>query len=360
MKYFVEKSSRTVKSRPSSGLQVDAINRKWLRDWTAYKKQLEKLEGRVSRQAWNFFYFGFGRWSLHDAHLLSFAAGDGLDFAGDGGHRFKYNDEKSKVRIMILNRHQNLLCTFSCNDIRRVFFNDPPEQAPWNWSRFDYLDRYELTSVNKRYLRLEFLFSSGATILVEFSRLKFSRQRVQTAAIHAGQEDMRTARTVSHDKVSRWLRSWGKKRELPAIVPSRNISRMKKRISGNRKPAARSSAAAKTIDEYLARVPEPARGILQKIRAAIRSAAPPETTEAISYGIPTFKYRGSLVWFAAFSKHCSLFPTASVIERYKKELKGFPTSKGTIKFTADKPLPIALVKKMVKARVRQIEIGQGG
>jgi len=91
---------------------------------------------------------------------------------------------------------------------------------------------------------------------------------------------------------------------------------------------------------------------------AIRSVAPPETTEAISYGIPTFKYKGSLVWFAAFSKHCSLFPTASVIEQFRNELKGFATSKGTIKFTMDKPLPIALVKKMVKARVRQIEIGQ--
>jgi uncharacterized protein YdhG (YjbR/CyaY superfamily) len=133
---------------------------------------------------------------------------------------------------------------------------------------------------------------------------------------------------------------------------------MKKRKSRDRNPTAKSSAAPKTIDEYLARVPEPARGILQKIRWAIRSVAPPETTEAISYGIPTFKYKGSLVWFAAFSKHCSLFPTASVIEQFRNELKGFATSKGTIKFTMDKPLPIALVKKMVKARVRQIEIGQ--
>jgi len=88
---------------------------------------------------------------------------------------------------------------------------------------------------------------------------------------------------------------------------------------------------------------------------AIRSAAPPEATETISYGMPAFKYKGVLVWFAAFSKHCSLFPTASVVEAFKNELKGFSTSKGTIHFPTDKPLPTALVKKLVKARVSQIE-----
>jgi len=88
---------------------------------------------------------------------------------------------------------------------------------------------------------------------------------------------------------------------------------------------------------------------------AIRSAAPPEATETISYGMPAFKYKGVLVWFAAFSKHCSLFPTASVVEAFKNELKGFSTSKGTIHFPTDKPLPTALVKKLVRARVSQIE-----
>ena len=129
---------------------------------------------------------------------------------------------------------------------------------------------------------------------------------------------------------------------------------MKKVKSGNRRSAAKSNGAPKNIDEYLAGVPEPARGTLNKIRAVIRSAVPPEATEAISYGIPTFKYKGPLVWFAAFSNHCSLFPTASVIEAFKNELKGFSTSKGTIHFPTDKPLPTALVKKLVKARVAQI------
>src|SRR6266571_8927323 len=130
---------------------------------------------------------------------------------------------------------------------------------------------------------------------------------------------------------------------------------MKKGKSGNRSSAAKGNGAPKNVDEYLAGVPEPARGTLNKMRAAIRSAVPPEATETISYGMPAFKHKGMLVWFAAFSKHCSLFPTASVIQAFKNELKGFSTSKGTIHFPTDKPLPIALVKKLVKARVTQNE-----
>ncbi len=130
---------------------------------------------------------------------------------------------------------------------------------------------------------------------------------------------------------------------------------MKKVKSGNRTSAAERNGAPKNVDEYLAGVPEPARGTLNKLRAAIRSALPPEATETISYRIPAFKHKGVLVWFAAFSSHCSLFPTASVIEAFKNELKGFSTSKGTIHFPTDKPLPTALVKKLVKARVAQNE-----
>jgi uncharacterized protein YdhG (YjbR/CyaY superfamily) len=111
--------------------------------------------------------------------------------------------------------------------------------------------------------------------------------------------------------------------------------------------------APKTVNEYLAGVPQPARGTLQKIRAAIRSTVPPGTTETISYGIPAFHYKGPLVWYAAFSSHCSFFPTASVIEKFKSELKDFRTSKGTIQFPVDTPLPAALVKKMVRMRLAQ-------
>jgi uncharacterized protein YdhG (YjbR/CyaY superfamily) len=101
--------------------------------------------------------------------------------------------------------------------------------------------------------------------------------------------------------------------------------------------------STKDVDEYLQRVPEPARSTLNRIRAVIRSAASPEATEAISYRIPTFRYKGPLVGFAAFPDHCSLFPMSpSVIEAFKDELKSYSTSKGTIRFPLDKPLPAAL------------------
>ena len=135
---------------------------------------------------------------------------------------------------------------------------------------------------------------------------------------------------------------------------------MKEAKSSTRRSAKKDSAAnrnavprPKTVDDYLAAVPEPARSTLQRVRAAIRSVVPAEATEAISYGIPAFKYKGTLVWFAAFSDHCSLFPTASVIKAFEKELKGYKTSKGTIHFPVDKPLPAPLVKKMVKARLAE-------
>jgi uncharacterized protein YdhG (YjbR/CyaY superfamily) len=131
---------------------------------------------------------------------------------------------------------------------------------------------------------------------------------------------------------------------------------MKKASSGDSGSAAKGGAAPKNTDEYLAAVPEPARGTLNKIRAAIRAAAPAEATEAIGYGMPTFRYKGALVGFAAFSNHCSFFPmSGSVIEAFQSELKDYETSKGTIRFPADKPLPAALVKKLVKARVAQNE-----
>jgi uncharacterized protein YdhG (YjbR/CyaY superfamily) len=130
---------------------------------------------------------------------------------------------------------------------------------------------------------------------------------------------------------------------------------MKKLKLYERRSAAKGSGSPKNVEEYLAGVPEPARSTLNKVRAAIRTAVPPGTTETISYGIPAFKHNGVLMWYAAFANHCSLFPTGAVIEAFKNELKGFSTSKGTIQFSTDKPLPAALVKKLVKARVAQSE-----
>jgi uncharacterized protein YdhG (YjbR/CyaY superfamily) len=130
---------------------------------------------------------------------------------------------------------------------------------------------------------------------------------------------------------------------------------MKKSKAAGRRSAAETAGARKNVDEYFSGVPEPARSTLNRMRSMIRSVVPRAATETISYGIPAFKHNKVLVWFAAFSNHCSLYPTASVIEAYKNDLKGFTTSKGTIHFPIDKPLPTALIKKLVKARVAQSE-----
>jgi len=128
-----------------------------------------------------------------------------------------------------------------------------------------------------------------------------------------------------------------------------------KRIPPRRKQAsATGKGAPKNVDEYLARVPGAARSRFNELRTIVRSAVPPEAVEVISYGIPAFKLRKPLVWYAAFSQHCSLFPTASVIAEFKNELAGIKTSKGTVQFAMDKPLPAALIKKLVKARVAQM------
>jgi len=119
----------------------------------------------------------------------------------------------------------------------------------------------------------------------------------------------------------------------------------------SKRPLSRRNAPPKTVDEYIARVPESARGMLAKLRATIRAVVPKDTTEVISYRMAAFKTRRILVWYAAFSGHCSLFPGAAIIEELKDELKSFRTSKGTIQFTLDKPLPATLIKKIVQARV---------
>jgi uncharacterized protein YdhG (YjbR/CyaY superfamily) len=115
-------------------------------------------------------------------------------------------------------------------------------------------------------------------------------------------------------------------------------------------------AGPTSVEEYLSQVPEDARAALEKLRKTIRAAAP-NTTEAISYQMPTFKYRGrALVGFAAFKDHCSLFPySGKVLDSFKDELGSFKTSKGTIQFAPDEPLPAAVVKKIVKARIAEIE-----
>ena len=132
---------------------------------------------------------------------------------------------------------------------------------------------------------------------------------------------------------------------------------LKKAVSAATVPPTMGPDKAVDVETYLARCPEPHRTTLEKLRATIRSVVPKETTEAISYGMPSFRYKGGLVGYAAFKEHCSFFPMSGrLVEEFADELKAYKTSKGTIQFPADKPLPAPLVKKMVKARVVQNDL----
>jgi uncharacterized protein YdhG (YjbR/CyaY superfamily) len=114
------------------------------------------------------------------------------------------------------------------------------------------------------------------------------------------------------------------------------------------------NAPAKDVDEYLARVPKEARVTLEKLRQTIKAAAP-MASEVISYQMPMYKHYGMVIGFAAFKNHCSIFPGAAVMDAHREELERYDTSKGTIRFPASKPLPAALVRKLVKARIAENE-----
>ena len=109
----------------------------------------------------------------------------------------------------------------------------------------------------------------------------------------------------------------------------------------------------KSIDEYISLQPEELVEGLEKLRQIIRSVAP-EATETISYHMPAFQYHGMLVGFAGWKKHYGFYPwNASTVIEFKEELKGYETSKGAIQFPRDKPLPVALIKKIVKFRMKE-------
>jgi uncharacterized protein YdhG (YjbR/CyaY superfamily) len=132
---------------------------------------------------------------------------------------------------------------------------------------------------------------------------------------------------------------------------------MKKASSAATVPPLIGPGKAADVDSYLAACPEPHRSTLEKMRATIRSVVPKDANEVISYGMPSFRYKGGLVGYAAFKQHCSFFPMSGrVVEEFAGELKAYKTSKGTIQFPVDKPLPAGLVKKMVKARIAQNEL----
>lgn len=108
-----------------------------------------------------------------------------------------------------------------------------------------------------------------------------------------------------------------------------------------------------TVSDYMDAQPEESRAKLKQLRKAIRQAAP-QAEETISYNIPAFRWNGAiLVWCAAFKTHSGFYPKASTIAAFKKELSAYKTSKGAIQFPTGKPIPVALVKRMVKFRIRE-------
>ena len=113
--------------------------------------------------------------------------------------------------------------------------------------------------------------------------------------------------------------------------------------------------AASSVDEYIAMADPQAKKALKDIRKTIKDAAP-KAEEVISYQIPGYKYHGMLVFFAAWKNHISLYPAPWKAEDLKKEMSAYEGSKGTIKFPLDKPMPLALIKKMVKYRIRENEM----
>lgn len=107
-----------------------------------------------------------------------------------------------------------------------------------------------------------------------------------------------------------------------------------------------------SIDEYIATFPEDIQKILEELRTTIQDAAP-DAVEKISYQMPTFDLKGNLIHFAAFKNHIGLYPTPSGTEAFKDELSMYQGAKGSIKFPIDKPLPMKLIRKIVKFRVAE-------
>ncbi|MEI6462423.1 MAG: DUF1801 domain-containing protein [bacterium] len=108
-----------------------------------------------------------------------------------------------------------------------------------------------------------------------------------------------------------------------------------------------------TIDEYISQFRPEVKKLLTEVRNAIKEVAP-EATECISYGMPAFRQGKVLVYFAAYDSHIGFYPTSSGISNFKEELKEYKTSKGTVQFPLDKPLPIELIKKITKFRVNEV------
>lgn len=111
--------------------------------------------------------------------------------------------------------------------------------------------------------------------------------------------------------------------------------------------------SAKNVDEYLETFPSATQAMLKKIRKIIKANTPRKTEEVISYGIAGYKYHGMLIFFAGFAKHVSIYPAPRTAAAFKKELAAYKGGKGTVQFPVDKPLPVTLIKKIIKFRLKQ-------
>jgi len=111
-------------------------------------------------------------------------------------------------------------------------------------------------------------------------------------------------------------------------------------------------AKPQSVDEYLAGFDAGTRKILKQVRAAIKQAAP-EAEEVISYSMPAFKWNGMLVWYAGYARHIGFYPKPEALLAFKKELSVYKSSKGAVQFPLDKPMPLTLIKKIVKFRMKK-------
>jgi hypothetical protein len=143
-----------------------------------YRHELESLKTRISQPAWKFFRYGFGNKGLHDARLLSFRIGDGLDYEPDGKAPFRLNAQRTSATLEFLNYEQDLHYVFQLRGIASVSCDLFPQEDSYAKSLGD-LYIYELTRADNDNLRLGFLFASSATIVAEFQRLVFRMKRLQ-------------------------------------------------------------------------------------------------------------------------------------------------------------------------------------
>jgi hypothetical protein len=144
-----------------------------------YHLELEKLKPMLSKPAWNFFRHGFAETGLHDGHLLSFLIGDGLDFTPDGLTPFGINRQKAIARVEFLNHSQVFHHVFELRELKRATMNLYRDEDIGSGKGIGDLYTYELTAADEEYLRLGFLFATGAEIEIEFRRLVYRRNRIK-------------------------------------------------------------------------------------------------------------------------------------------------------------------------------------